>query len=149
MKEYKYRINGSLYNVVVNEIADEHASVEVNGTPYTVELEKKTVKKQVGPPFKKAAQAGSPSPSAVAATPVTKQSAPSSSNAQKSPLPGVILEISCNVGDSVKKGQKLLILEAMKMENNIIADKDGTIQEIKVKKGDSVLEGTELVIIVG
>ena len=149
MKEYKYRINGSLYNVVVNEIADEHASVEVNGTPYTVELEKKTVKKQVGSPFKKAAQAGSPSPSAVAATPVTKQSAPSSSNAQKSPLPGVILEISCNVGDCVKKGQKLLILEAMKMENNIIADKDGTIQEIKVSKGDSVLEGTELVIIVG
>ena len=149
MKEYKYRINGSLYNVVVNEIADEHASVEVNGTPYTVELEKKTVKKQVGSPFKKAAQAGSPSPSAVAATPVIKQSTPSSSNALKSPLPGVILDINCNVGDTVKKGQKLLILEAMKMENNIIADKDGTIQEIKVSKGDSVLEGTELVIIVG
>ena len=91
MKEYKYRINGSLYNVVVNEIADEHASVEVNGTPYTVELEKKTVKKQVGSPFKKAAQAGSPSPSAVAATPVTKQSAQTSTNEQKSPLPGIIL----------------------------------------------------------
>ena len=49
----------------------------------------------------------------------------------------------------MNKGQKLLILEAMKMENNIIADKDGKIQEIKVSKGDSVLEGTELVVIVG
>ena len=149
MKEYKYRINGSLYNVVVNEIGDENASVEVNGTPYTVELEKKTSKKPAVSPFKKAAQSGAPSPSAIVATPVIKQSTPSSFNALKSPLPGVILDINCNVGDAVKKGQKLLILEAMKMENNIIADKDGTIQEIKVSKGDSVLEGTELVIIVG
>jgi biotin carboxyl carrier protein len=53
------------------------------------------------------------------------------------------------VGDRVKKGQKLLILEAMKMENNIIADRDGMIQEIKVRKGDSVLEGSELIVIVG
>ncbi len=145
MKEYKYRINGSLYNVVVNEIADEHASVEVNGTPYTVELEKKTVKKQVGSPFKKAAQAGSPSPSAVAATPVTKQSAPSSSNAQKSPLPGVILEISCNVGDSVKKGQKLLILEAMKMENVLKAQGPATVKAIKVDERTAVEKGAILI----
>ena len=74
---------------------------------------------------------------------------PSSANALVSPLPGVILEISCKVGDSVKKGQKILILEAMKMENNIIADKDGVVEEIKVNKGDSVLEGTELAVIVG
>ena len=65
----------------------------------------------------------------------------------KSPLPGIILDITCNVGDTVKKGQKLLILEAMKMENNIIADRDGTIQDIKVRKGHSVLEGTELLSI--
>lgn len=147
MKEYKYRINGSLYSVVINEIGEENASVEVNGTPYTVELEKKTVKKPTTSPFKKAAQAGAPSPNVV--SPVTKHAAPSSKNALRSPLPGIILDINCKVGDSVKKGQKILILEAMKMENNIIADKDGTIQEIKVSKGDSVLEGTELVVIVG
>ena len=65
----------------------------------------------------------------------------------KSPLPGVILDIKVNVGDSVKKGQLVVILEAMKMENSINADRDGKITAINVSKGDSVLEGTDLVII--
>ena len=65
----------------------------------------------------------------------------------KSPLPGVILDIKVNVGDSVKKGQLIVILEAMKMENSINADRDGKITAINVNKGDSVLEGTDLVII--
>ena len=65
----------------------------------------------------------------------------------KSPLPGVILDIKVNVGDTVKKGQTIIILEAMKMENNINADKDGKITAINVSKGESVLEGTDLVII--
>ena len=65
----------------------------------------------------------------------------------KSPLPGVILDIKVNVGDTVKKGQVIIILEAMKMENNINADKDGKITAINVSKGESVLEGTDLVII--
>ena len=146
MKEYKYRINGRLYSVVVNNVGDDTAEVEVNGTPYTVGIEKKT-KKQVPSPFKKAAQAGSPNPEVN--SPVSKQSSPSGANSLKSPLPGIILDITCNVGDRVKKGQKLLILEAMKMENNIIADRDGMIQEIKIRKGDSVLEGSELIVIVG
>ena len=65
----------------------------------------------------------------------------------KSPLPGVILSVDCKVGDTVKRGQKILVLEAMKMENNINADRDGKIVEIKVNKGDSVLEGADLVVI--
>lgn len=144
MKQYKYKINGSLYNVVVNNTTDEIAEVEVNGTPYTVEIGKKS-KKQVTTPFKKAAQSGVAQPQVT--TPVSKQPVNTSASTLKSPLPGIILDISCNVGDVVKKGQKLLILEAMKMENNIIADRDGTIQEIKVRKGDSVLEGAELLSI--
>ena len=64
-----------------------------------------------------------------------------------SPLPGVILSVDCKVGDTVKRGQKILVLEAMKMENNINADRDGKIVEIKVNKGDSVLEGADLVVI--
>lgn len=146
MKQYKYKINGSLYNVVINNIDDEIAEVEVNGTPYKIEIEKK-VKKPIPSPFKKPAQSGAPSPEVN--KPVAKQTAHASANALKSPLPGIILDINCNVGDKVKKGQKLLILEAMKMENNIIADRDGTVEEIKVRKGDSVLEGSELVVIVG
>lgn len=144
MKEYKYKINGSLYNVVINNTTDEVAEVEVNGIPYTVEIEKKT-KKQVTTAFKKPAQAATPAPQV--STPVSKPAASVSAGSLKSPLPGIILDITCNVGDTVKKGQKLLILEAMKMENNIIADRDGTIQDIKVRKGDSVLEGTELLSI--
>jgi biotin carboxyl carrier protein len=57
------------------------------------------------------------------------------------------LQVKCNVGDTVKRGQTLIILEAMKMENNINADRDGKIIEIKVHKGDSVLEGADLVVI--
>ena len=144
MKEYKYKINGSLYNVVINNTTDEVAEVEVNGIPYTVEVGKKT-KKQVTTAFKKPAQAATPAPQV--STPVSRPTASVSAGSLKSPLPGIILDITCNVGDTVKKGQKLLILEAMKMENNIIADRDGTIQDIKVRKGDSVLEGTELLSI--
>ncbi|WP_301027085.1 acetyl-CoA carboxylase biotin carboxyl carrier protein subunit, partial [Parabacteroides goldsteinii] len=59
----------------------------------------------------------------------------------------VILSVDCKVGDTVKRGQKILVLEAMKMENNINADRDGKITEIKVNKGDSVLEGADLVVI--
>ena len=99
MKQYKYRINGSLYNVVINNTTDETAEVEVNGIPYTVEIEKK-VKKMVSSPFKKPAQSGSPQPEVN--TPVIKHTANASANSLKSPLPGIILDISCNVGDTVK-----------------------------------------------
>ena len=65
----------------------------------------------------------------------------------KSPMPGNIIRVEVKVGDQIKAGQLLVVLEAMKMENNINAHKDGKISEIKVKQGDSVLECTDLVII--
>ena len=143
MKEYKYKINGNVYKVAIGDIEDNIAHVEVNGTPYKVEMEKapKVVVKPVARP---------PATSAPAApaTPVVKPAAASTGKSGvKSPLPGVILDIKVNVGDTVKKGQVIIILEAMKMENNINADKDGKITAINVNKGDSVLEGTDLVII--
>lgn len=144
MKEYKYKINGNIYNVTIDSTNDDVAQVEVNGTPYTVEIEKKA-KKKLTTAFKKPAQTGSPQPQT--STPVSKPISSVSTTFLKSPLPGIILDLTCNVGDTVKKGQKLLILEAMKMENNIIADRDGTIQEIKVRKGDTVLEGADLLSI--
>ena len=138
MKSFKYTINGNIYKVVVNNIEDNIAEVEVNGTPYKVEMNK-PVKKQVVT-IKRPAQA--------AVTPITRPTPTSSGpGSLRSPLPGTILEITCKVGDSVKKGQKLLVLEAMKMENSINADRDGVIKEIKVNKGDSVLEGADLVVI--
>ena len=144
MKEYKYKINGNLYNVVIGDIEDNIAHVEVNGTHYTVEMEKKPkaapAPKPVARPAAKPAAAAAP-----AAAPAAKPAAAKSG--VKSPLPGVILDIKVKEGDEVKKGQTLIILEAMKMENSINADKDGKVTAINVSKGESVLEGTDLVII--
>jgi biotin carboxyl carrier protein len=138
MKSFKYTINGNVYNVVINRIEDTIADVEVNGTPYQVEMNKPTQKQVVT--INRPAQTTTP--------PIARpQQAVAGASALQSPLPGIILDIACKVGDVVKKGQKVLILEAMKMENVINADRDGTIKEIKVNKGDSVLEGAELVII--
>ena len=140
MKEYKYKINGNVYKVAIGDIEDNIAHVEVNGTPYKVEMEK--APKVVVKPVARPAATSAP------ATPVVKTAAASTGKSGvKSPLPGVILDIKVNVGDTVKKGQVIIILEAMKMENNINADKDGKITAINVNKGDSVLEGTDLVII--
>ena len=144
MKEYKYKINGNLYNVVIGDIEDNIAHVEVNGTHYTVEMEKKPkaapAPKPVARPAAKPAAAAAP-----AAAPAAKPAAAKSGI--KSPLPGVILDIKVKEGDEVKKGQTVIILEAMKMENSINADKDGKVTAINVSKGESVLEGTDLVII--
>lgn len=138
MKSFKYTINGNVYKVVINRIEDTIADVEVNGTPYKVEMNKPTKKQVVT--IKRPAQA--------AVAPIARpQQASSGAGALRSPLPGVILDIQCKVGDSVKKGQKVIVLEAMKMENAINADRDGVIKEIKVNKGDSVLEGADLIII--
>ena len=145
MKDYKYKINGNLYNVVIGDIEDNIAHVEVNGTHYTVEMEKKA-KAEVAKPVvaRPAAPAPAPAP-ASAPAPAAKPAAGKSG--VKSPLPGVILDIKCNVGAEVKTGQTIIILEAMKMENSNNADKDGKITAINVSKGESVLEGTDLVII--
>jgi len=138
MNSYKYTINGNVYKVIINRIEDTVAEVEVNGTSYKVEMNK-PAKKQI-------VTINRPAQTTVAPIPKPQSTGPKAS-ALRSPLPGVILDISCKTGDTVKKGQKLMVLEAMKMENVINADKDGVIKEIKVNKGDSVLEGAELVII--
>ena len=143
MKEYKYKINGNLYNVVIGDIEENIAHVEVNGTHYTVEMEKKP--KAAPAPKPVVRPAAKPAAAAPAAAPVARPAAGKSG--VKSPLPGVILDIKVKEGDMVKKGQTVIILEAMKMENSINADKDGKVTAINVSKGESVLEGTDLVII--
>ena len=144
MKEYKYKINGNLYNVAIGDIEDNIAHVEVNGTHYTVEMEKKP---KAAPAPKPVARPVAKPAAAPVAAPAAKPAATSAKSGVKSPLPGVILDIKVNVGDEVKKGQTIIILEAMKMENSINADKDGKVTAINVSKGESVLEGTDLVII--
>ena len=139
MKEYKYKINGNLYKVTVGDIEDNNVRVEVNGTSYTVELEK-----QAKPKIKPVVRTESTTPAAPP-TPISRPAVSGGKSGIKSPLPGVILEIK--VGDTVKRGQTLMILEAMKMENDIKSDRDGKVTAINVSKGESILEGTDLIII--
>lgn len=152
MKEYKLTINGNEYVVSVADIENNIAEVEVNGIPFTVEIDgNTTVKKSVSTP-KPVAQT-KPVMSSVQNTiakPTVSVQAPVSSASETiitSPLPGVILEVSVKEGDVVKKGQKLMILEAMKMENVIESSTDGKVTSIKIKPSDSVLEGAVLITI--
>ena len=145
MKEYKLKINGNDYAVTVNEVDGSVAEVEVNGTPFKVEFEK-PIKKAAAPVANPVAKSAAP---AAAAAPVAKPAAPAggAGTTVSSPLPGVILDVCVKEGDAVKRGQTVMVLEAMKMENAIEATADGTVTAIKVGKGDSVLEGAPLVII--
>jgi biotin carboxyl carrier protein len=141
MKNYKFTINGNKHSVDIVDIEDQVATVEVNGVPYQVELEVE-VKKPAAAPKPVVKVAASPTPQAA-----PQIASPSGGTVIKSPLPGVVLNIYVEVGDAVKQGQRILMLEAMKMENNIDTDKDGVVKEIRVRKNDSVMEGDVLVVI--
>lgn len=143
MKTYKFKINGNEYNVAINSVEGKNASVTVNGTDYQVELEEAPAAAPVQAPAAAPVQAApSPAPAPAAAP------APSGTGkAVTSPLPGVIIAVKVNVGDTVKAGQEVAVLEAMKMENSIEATHDGKVTAINVAKGDSVLEGAPIVTI--
>jgi biotin carboxyl carrier protein len=140
MKKYKFTINGNTYDAEILSVEEQVISLELNGTPYQVTVDKAV--KQTKTP-KVVIQAA---PAAVA-NDVPKTAPAGSLSEIKSPLPGTILELHCKVGDTVAIGQKVLMLEAMKMENNIESDKAGVVKEIKVGKGDAVMEGDVLIVI--
>lgn len=144
MKTYKIKVNGNDFEVAVNKTSDNHTSVKVNGVEYEVEVD--TNFRKVNKPLL------SPTPAPVSAattTPVAsvRPAVTASGSVVKSPLPGVILDIFVKEGDTVKEGQKLMMLEAMKMENNIEAEGSGVVTKINVSKGSSVLEGDVLISI--
>lgn len=141
MKEYNYKINGAPYNVKINGIEENIAKVEVNGIEFDVELEKpvaqpKPVVRAVAAPVK------------TIEAPKEKQEAVDAGVfAVRAPLPGTINDIKVTAGQEVAKGQTVIVLEAMKMENNIDAERAGKVLEVKVAKGDTVMEGAILVTI--
>lgn len=149
MKTYRFKINGNDYEVAINSVEGKNASVTVNGTAYQVELEEAPASAHVQAPVAApAASAPSQSPApAQASAPAAPAAAAGSGKAVTSPLPGVIIAVKVNVGDKVKAGQEVAVLEAMKMENSIEATQDGTVTAINVAKGDSVLEGAPIVTI--
>ena len=143
MKTYKFKINGNEYNVDINSVEGNIADVTVNGASYKVEMD--TPVSIAAAPVPAAAPAAStaPAPAAAPSTgPGTKASG--AGKAVTSPLPGVIIEVSVKEGQAVKAGQKVAVIEAMKMENDILAESDGTVTAIYVKKTDSVLEGADI-----
>ncbi len=156
MKQYNFNINGNEYSVTINSVEGNVADVTVVAS-YKVQLgggQTISVQPSAAPAAQPApAPQAAPAAAAPKAEPV--QAAPSaqapaaagSGKPVTSPLPGVIVEISVKVGDSVKAGQQVAVLEAMKMENAIEADHAGTVTAIHVNKGDSVLEGVPIVTI--
>ena len=134
MKKFKFTIRGNEYEVNVISFEDNIAEVDVNGSVYQVELAKdvKTTK----------------TPKLVRPKPVaTREAKPkpvAGLSKVEAPLPGNIVKINIKEGDAVSKGQTIMIMEAMKMENNILAEKDGTVSKINVSEGDTVLQGDVL-----
>ncbi len=139
MKEYRFKINGKEYQVAIGEADGNMLNVNVNGANYQVELENAPVAAPV--------QAAPVAQAAPAAAPAAAPKAAGAGTTIKSPLPGIIISVDVKEGQAVKRGQKLAVIEAMKMENDILSEVDGTVTAIHTRKGDSVLEGADIVTI--
>ena len=153
MKTYRYTIDGAAYDVTINSINGQKAQVEVNGIPFEVEMQGSALTEDALPDVALAdaapvAEAPKAAPAEAAAEkPAAPAGAAGAGNPIKAPLPGVVTKVNVAVGQKVKKGETVLVLEAMKMENNIAAEQDGEVTGVCVKAGDSVLEGTVLITI--
>lgn len=141
MKTYKMKINGNAYEVAVKNIEGTNVEVEVNGKAYSVELE------QPAKPAAPAVVRPAARPAATQAAAPAPRPAAGAAGATRSPLPGTVLSVNVTVGQEVKASDVALVLEAMKMENNINCGKDGVVKAVYVQKGDNVLEGADLLLI--
>ena len=147
MKEFTFKINGAEYKCAVEEIEAGKTNVTVNGKVYTVETE--TAAPAPKPAAKPAPAA--PKPAAAPAAPkadAPKAAAPAAGGVQvKSPLPGSVIKVLVSEGQAVKKGDTLLTLESMKMENAIMAEQDGTVKQIAVTPGQNVMQDDLLIVL--
>lgn len=153
MNKYQYKVKGVDYEVEIAEVEGNIAKVNVNGIPFEVELQKpinaakhptmSTPKVQAPQP----APANPVSSQPVAAAPASKPAATGSGQAVKAPLPGTVTEVKVQVGQQVNVGDTVLVLEAMKMQNNIEAETSGKVTSILVKSGETVMEGAVLLTI--
>ena len=148
MNKYQYKVQGVDYDVEIEEVEGNVAKVNVNGIRFDVEM-----KQPINPTSTlKKVHIEAPKPVArPAVTPVApaadKPMAAGTGSPVKAPLPGTITDIKVNVGDTVHVGDIVLILEAMKMQNNIESEYEGTVTSITVKQGESVMEGAVLMTI--
>ncbi len=151
MKSFKFTINGQAYDTTVEDLGNKKANVTVNGMSFEVNLgEETTVAPEVKPaapvapaPEVKAAPAAAPAPKAAPAAPA----APVAGAKVVSPLPGSIIKVLVSEGQAVKKGDTLLTLESMKMENAVAAEQDGTVKQICVTAGQTVMQDDVLIVL--
>ena len=151
MRTYSYNVNGAQYDVTIESIQGQVAKMNVNGVLFDVEI--------LGAPLTEgdlpeaaaavapAAAATTPAPAAAAAPAPAAKGAAGAGTPINAPLPGVVTKVLVAAGQAVKKGETVVVLEAMKMENNITAECDGSVTGVCVAAGDSVMEGTTLVTI--
>ena len=147
MKEFAFKLNGAEYKCAVEELEAGKAKVTVNGKVYEVETEAP----KAAPVAAKPVAAPAPQPAAApAAAPKAeaKPAAPAAGGVQvKSPLPGSVIKVLVAEGQAVKKGDTLLTLESMKMENAIMAEQDGTVKQIAVTPGQNVMQDDLLIVL--
>ena len=141
MKKFNFTINGNKYSVDLKELEDEQAVIHVNGTEYVVEIHQERKKPAKTPKLVRESVVRQPGEGRI------ERKTSAGGFPVEAPLPGSIFKLEVKVGDTVAKGDSLLILEAMKMENEVLADQAGVIKEIKVKEGDAVLQNDLLLVI--
>jgi len=148
MNKYEYKVQGVDYTVEIEDVEGNVAKVNVNGIPFEVEM-KQPIK--AAPKVKKVepAKVAAPAPAAPVAAPAAPAVSAAAGAGAKvtAPLPGTITDVKVTVGQAVNAGDVVVVLEAMKMQNNIEAENSGTVTSVMVNKGDTVMEGTVLVTI--
>ncbi|MRX63840.1 biotin/lipoyl-containing protein [Maribacter luteus] len=136
MKHFNFNIQNNNYNVKILSHEGNIIEMEVNGTSYSVKMKEET-KKAKTPTLVRAASKRPAEP--------LKVNPGSSKTKIVAPIPGVVLSLDVKVGDTIKVGDRLLVLEAMKMENNIASEKAGTVTAVNVNVGQQVLQNEVMI----
>ena len=140
MKNYKFTINGNSYNVDISDIENNTVHLEVNGTRYDVEIDRKVIPSKTPTLMRPESQLPS--------KPRIEKKEGGAAFEISSPLPGLIIEIYVKPGDIIKQGQKILSMEAMKMINQVLSEREGVVESIRVAPGQNVLQGETLIEII-
>jgi len=147
MKKFDFNINGDDYNVHIKSVEGDMAEIEVNGTPYSVHIKQEIKTTKTPILVRKDAQSKSADKRVIEnMSPVSSSSKPSA-KAIKSPLPGSIIKVMVSEGDKFKEGDVLMVMESMKMENNILAERSGTIVKVCAPAGTAVLQDADLFLV--
>jgi biotin carboxyl carrier protein len=141
MKKFEFTINGNKYEVNLKDVEENIAQIEVNGTEYSVEIHRE-IKKVKTPKLVRSEVRNKPGEGQI------MKKGTGGGYQVLAPLPGSIFKMLVKEGDEVKKGDVLLIMEAMKMENNVMSEKEGTVKSVRVKVGDNVLQNDVLIELV-